>query len=66
MPVENHVASPEAQCLGKRGYGSKQEAKRAHKRLLAFGRPDDMNLYRCPHCWLWHFGHPPWTPRGRI
>jgi hypothetical protein len=56
--------SKELQCTGKRWYSDKHEAKKAAKKSeQRFGR---MDVYRCPHCDLWHIGHEPkrkWAQR---
>lgn len=52
--------SPDRQCVGKRRYTSKSQAKAAIAALKAKGNwSGRMSAYRCPHCELFHIGHTP-------
>ena len=44
------------ECGPKQGYLSKAEAKRVARMMSARER-DQLHLYRCPHCRVWHVGH---------
>ncbi len=50
---------PQRQCVGKRGYRTKANAKRMLRRSQALHGRDRLRVYRCPHCDLWHVGHKP-------
>lgn len=53
------VFSVRSQCLGKRGYRTKADAKGAKRRTLLSGTGGGLMIYRCPWCELWHLGHKP-------
>lgn len=49
-------AQPEGCPMGKVQFAMRGQAITA---LLRMGRQREMTAYRCPHCGLWHVGHPP-------
>lgn len=50
-----NVYHPANQCEGKRWFTHKRYAKdHARQAERSVGR---MQVYRCPHCDLWHVGH---------
>jgi len=46
-------------CAGKHRYASKAQAKRAMRRMQSTGGGggSGANVYRCPLCDGWHWGH---------
>lgn len=44
------------ECGTKLGYLTKADAKRV-ARFMGSRHREDVHLYRCPHCALWHVGH---------
>lgn len=46
-------------CEGKRGYRTRLDAENSLRKLLRQrgGRRSTMDVYRCPNCSSWHFGH---------
>jgi hypothetical protein len=49
--------NPLSQCVGKRPYSNKRDAKRAARTMEQhIGR---MHPYRCPTCGQFHLGHKP-------
>lgn len=44
---------PEAQCLGKSPFDSRDKADKA---LRSHRKPRDLHVYRCGHCKHWHIG----------
>lgn len=55
------VLDPKSQCRGKLAFRSRAAASRM-VRHRAKGMGGDVHLldvYHCPHCSLWHFGHRP-------
>lgn len=54
MPIP-FTADQARQCLGKRPYARKRDAKIAVRHVEQ--RHGRMIIYRCPHCDRWHLGH---------
>lgn len=57
------IDDPGRQCVGKRAYASKGEAKLAIRRIQTVaGQTRQVNVpYRCPHCGFFHYGKKPGT-----
>lgn len=56
------------QCDGKIAHQRKADAKAHAVRItssIGTGNRRRAVVYRCPHCRLWHVGHPPTTDRSR-
>lgn len=54
-----YVTAAVVQCIGKRTYRSKHDAKRAARRAETSFGGGKLDAYRCPHCAWFHVGHPP-------
>jgi len=54
------VSSPRFQCVGKMAFGTRAAATR--QLVMVYGSSpgrDLMEVYNCPKCKSWHFGHAP-------
>lgn len=51
--------SPESECLGKRSFASKQQAKKVARISETRFGGGPFQPYRCSHCSWWHTGHRP-------
>ena len=60
-PRETHAGvegrySPQAECGNKRAFASKAEAVRG---IVPRGHWQELDVYACSYCSLWHIGHAP-------
>jgi hypothetical protein len=58
--MSNLIRPVDEQCTGKKGYGSKAIAKRVLRRAPKMDDRwirSELDVYRCPHCRLFHIGH---------
>lgn len=49
--------SPQTQCSGKIKHLSWHDAEQAMSAMQKDCAPEELNIYECPHCGLWHVGH---------
>lgn len=53
------------QCMNKRRFETRIEAKRAQKKIRRFTGDKRLGIYPCDYCSNWHLGHPPGEGTGR-